>query len=74
MSSLLTIALIVVSALLIASILVQKRGAGLGGVFGGEGSVYRTKRGAEKIIFNSTIILGALFIVLTLASLFSANR
>jgi preprotein translocase subunit SecG len=58
-----------VSVLLVAAILMQKRGAGLGGVFGGEGSVYMTKRGAEKAIFIATIVLGVVFVLLLLASL-----
>jgi len=52
---------IVFSILLITFILIQNRGAGLGGVFGGEGNVFRTKRGAEKIIFYLTIIFACLF-------------
>lgn len=55
---------IVVSILLIVSILMQNRGSGLGGVFGGSGDVYRTKRGAEKILFVATIILIIIFVVL----------
>ncbi|MFH0840898.1 MAG: preprotein translocase subunit SecG [bacterium] len=55
---------IIVSVLLVASILMQNRGSGLGGVFGGSGDVYRTKRGAEKILFTATIILIIIFIVL----------
>jgi len=60
-----------VSALaLIAAILIQQRGSGLGGVFGGDNSIYRTKRGAEKIIFIATIILAVLFIGASLAAVF----
>lgn len=52
-----------VSSLLIAAILLQQRGSGLSGVFGGEGNVYRTKRGFEKTLFISTIVLGILFLL-----------
>lgn len=52
---------IIFSILLITFILIQNRGAGLGGVFGGEGNVFRTKRGAEKIIFYLTIVFACLF-------------
>ncbi|MEK7085058.1 MAG: preprotein translocase subunit SecG [Patescibacteria group bacterium] len=52
-----------VSVLLIAAILLQQRGSGLSGVFGGEGNVYRTKRGFERTLFISTIVLGALFLL-----------
>ncbi len=62
MNKLLTIVQLSAAALLVVFILIQQRGAGLGGVFGGEGGVYRTKRGAEKIIFISTIVLAILFI------------
>lgn len=60
------IAQIVVSVLLMVAILMQSRGAGLGGVFGGTGGVYLTKRGLEKKLFIATIILAAIFILLSL--------
>ena len=56
------IAVLVVSLLLILAILLQNRGAGLGGVFGGEGNVYRTKRGVEKVLFIATIVLAIAFL------------
>lgn len=52
-----------VSILLIIVVLLQQRGSGLSGVFGGEGNVYRTKRGFERTLFISTIVLGALFLI-----------
>lgn len=58
---------IVVAILLMAAILMQNRGAGLGGIFGGSGGVYLTKRGLEKKLFIATIILAAIFILLSLA-------
>lgn len=54
---------IVVSILLMLAILVQNRGTGLGAAFGGEGNIYRTKRGAEKILHIATIILVVIFMV-----------
>lgn len=68
--NLLDIVQIIVSALLIAAILIQQRGGGLSGVFGGEGSVYATRRGIEKNIFIATIILAALFITISVLRLF----
>ncbi len=65
----LNIAQIAVSVLLIAAILLQSRGTGLGSTFGGEGNVYRTKRGVEKVLFRSTIVLAVLFLGLALAAL-----
>ena len=72
MQTILYIAQIVISLLLIGVILIQSQSAGLGGAFGGDSAVYRTKRGAEKIIFRATIILIALFMISTLASVFVA--
>lgn len=52
----------VVSAiLLIVAILLQQRGVGLGSAFGGEGSIYRTKRGIERGIFLATIAFAVIF-------------
>ena len=70
MIQLLQIAQIIVAVLLIVFILVQQRGAGLGGIFGGEGGVYRTKRGVEKTLFILTIIFAFLFIAISLANVF----
>ena len=67
------ISTIVVSILLILSILLQNRGAGLGGIFGGEGNIYRTKRGAEKVIFIATIVLAVIFFGLAAARLLLTN-
>ena len=59
---------VVVSIGLMASILLQARGAGLGSTFGGESSVYRSRRGIEKRLFQFTILLAVLFVVLSLAA------
>lgn len=61
---------IVVSILLITVILLQNRGAGLSGIFGGSGAVFQTKRGIEKILFIATIVLAALFFGLSISRLF----
>ena len=61
---------IIVAVLLIILILLQERSSGLSGILGGsEGSVYQTRRGLEKLIFYSTIILIVLFIGLALFKL-----
>lgn len=62
-NSILNIIQIAIAVLLIVLILLQQRGAGLGSAFGGEGGVYYKKRGAEKIIFITTIVLAILFIL-----------
>ena len=54
---------IVIAVVLIIVILVQNKGAGLGAAFGGEGNIYRTKRGLEKSLHISTIVLSVLFLV-----------
>jgi len=48
---------IILAVLVIVSILLQQRGSGLSTAFGGDGNIYRTKRGVEKSIFRATIIL-----------------
>lgn len=63
---------IVIAVLLMVAILMQNRGAGLGGVFGGSGGVYLTKRGLEKKLFIATIVLAAIFILLSLGVFFKA--
>ena len=68
MSFYLSLAQIIISILLIIAILLQSRGSGLSGVFGGGGEIYQTKRGAEKVIFITTIILSAAFFGLALTN------
>lgn len=67
MLQILTVIQIVSAILLIAAILMQQRGVGLGSAFGGEGAIYRTKRGVEKGIFIATIVFAALFLSSALA-------
>lgn len=62
MPNIFNVAQIVISILLIIVILFQQKGSGLSGVFGGEGNIYRTKRGLERFLFIFTIILVVLFI------------
>lgn len=70
MQTILQIFHIVVSILLILSILSQQRSSGLSATFGGGGSFYVSKRGAEKVLFNFTIILAILFIASSILYLF----
>jgi preprotein translocase subunit SecG len=62
----LNIAQIILSAAVIIAVLFQVKGGGLGGIFGQADSVYRTKRGAEKTLFQLTIVLVALFIAVSI--------
>jgi preprotein translocase subunit SecG len=57
-----------VSIALVASILMQSRGAGLGATFGGDSSVYRSRRGIEKRLFQFTVVLALLFVLFSIAS------
>ena len=70
MKTALYIVQIVISVMLMAAILIQNRGSGLGMAFGGSSAVYRTKRGAEKIIFRATIVLIVLFLLASISHLF----
>lgn len=59
---------IVLAVLLIAGVLLQARGAGLGAAFGGDGSVYRTRRGIEKRLHVGTIVVAIAFFGVALAN------
>jgi len=63
----LQIAQIVIAVLLMLAVLLQNRGVGLSGIFGGSGNIYRTKRGIEKKLFVLTIIFSVLFFLASLA-------
>jgi preprotein translocase subunit SecG len=69
MSTYFSIAIIIVAVALSLSILFQVKGGGLGGIFGQADSVYRTRRGVEKTLFQLTIVLAVLFVVISLLSL-----
>lgn len=59
--TLLQISQIVFAVILMVTILLQQRGSGLGMAFGGEGNVYRSRRGIEKFLFNITVVVAVLF-------------
>ena len=63
------IAQIIVAVSLTAVALLQVKGGGLGGIFGQADTVYRTKRGVEKTLFQLTIALVVIFVVLSIVSL-----
>jgi preprotein translocase subunit SecG len=64
----LAIGQIIVSIALVAAILLQARGTGLSGTFGGDSAVYRSRRGIERRLWQFTIVLLILFVVFSLAS------
>ena len=72
MPTYLLIAQILVSVSLIATVLFQLHGGGIGGIFGQADSVYRTRRGVESTLFKLTIILAVVLVVL--ATLIAAQH
>jgi preprotein translocase subunit SecG len=65
----LNIAMIIVSIVLILVVLLQTKGSSFSGAFGGDtGSISRTRRGVEKTLFQFTIGIGALFVLLAIIS------
>ena len=69
MNPVMAVGQILVSVALMLAVLLQARGAGLSGTFGGDSAVYRSRRGIEKRLFQFTIILGVLFVIFSLANL-----
>jgi preprotein translocase subunit SecG len=69
MNTFLSYSQIAVAFLLIVSILLQQRGEALGSAFGGTGGFYGTRRGIQKKIFWATVVLGTLFVVISILTL-----
>ena len=61
---------VVLAVILIVVILLQQRGSGLGMAFGGEGNVYRSRRGVEKFLYWGTVVLAVLFALAALATVY----
>ena len=68
----LNLAEIVVSVALIMVIILQARGSGFGGALGGSSSFFRTRRGVEKTLFQLTIVLVVIFILISAWSVTSS--
>ena len=64
---------IIVAVTLMALILLQAKGTGLGGIFGGDSSVYKSRRGVEKTLFNATIGLSVVFFLVAIANVIVAK-
>jgi preprotein translocase subunit SecG len=64
-----SVAQIILSVALILAVLLQVKGGGLGGIFGQPDTVYRTKRGVEKTLFQMTIVLVVLFLIVSIVAL-----
>ena len=59
---------IIISITIMGAILLQAKGGGLGGIFGGDGAVYKSRRGFEKTLYNVTIGLTVAFFLMSLIS------
>jgi preprotein translocase subunit SecG len=66
MQTYLNIAQIILAIVLIIVFLLQVRGGGLGGIFGQQTGMYRTKRGVEKTMFRFTIALVLIFVIISI--------
>jgi preprotein translocase subunit SecG len=65
----LDIAMIITSIALIVSVILQSKGAGLGGLTGGDtGSIFTARRGVEKTLFRITIIISVIFFALAIST------
>lgn len=69
LDNILDITMIVSSCLMILSILLQARGASLGAGFGASGELFTTRRGIEKNLYDTTIVLAVVFVVSLIAGL-----
>ena len=72
MISFLQVTQVIAGLLLIVSILLQHRGTGLGGAFGGEGMSYRSRRGVEKLLLRATVVFAVIFLISVIAQLLIA--
>lgn len=63
----------IISIALITIILFQAKGSGLGGIFGGDTSIYRTRRGVEKTLYQATIGLAIAFFAASILSMVLAG-
>ena len=73
MEELLQVAQLVVSVAVAASILLQARGTGLSGTFGGESTAYRSRRGLERTLFRLTVVFIAFYVIISLVSARGSN-
>ena len=68
MNTYLYIVQIFISLVLIGVLLLQARGSGFSATFSSDSSIYRTRRGVEKTLFNATIVLAVVFVVISIIS------
>ncbi len=68
MKTALSVLQLVLAVLMIVVVLLQQKGSGLGAAFGGSNSVYTTRRGVDKVLFNATIVISVAFLLASLAA------
>ena len=73
MNPVLAVGQIIVCIFLVIAILMQARGVGLSSAFGGDSSVYRSRRGIERQLLRFTILLIVLFVGFSLVGYLQAN-
>jgi protein translocase SecG subunit len=71
MRNLFNVITIISALLMIVTILIQSRGQSLGTTFGGDTSYYRSRRGAEAVVFNATTVLAVIFVLSVVLSILS---
>jgi protein translocase SecG subunit len=69
MKNLFSVITVVAACLTILLVLIQSRGQSLGAAFGGDTSYYRSRRGAEAVIFNATIVTAIIFVLSVILSI-----
>ncbi len=71
MKNLFNIVTVISALLMVLTVLIQTRGQSLGASFGGDSNFYRSKRGAEAVVFNATIVLAVIFVLSVILSILS---
>jgi len=71
MRNLFSVITVIAGMLTILFVLIQTRGQSLGAAFGGDTSYYRSRRGAEAVIFNATIVTAVIFVLSVILSILS---
>lgn len=71
MDNVIVIVQVISLILVIVTVLLQQKGTGLSGVFGGGSNYYQTKRGAEKFVFYTTVVSAFVFFLATVWQIFS---
>jgi preprotein translocase subunit SecG len=73
-NSVMNVLQIVVSIVLVLVVLIQAKGSGFGTALGSTSSVFRTRRGIERTLFQSTIILGIVWVFVSIISVIVTNN